>query len=480
MRIIYFDIDTLRADHLGCYGYERPTSPAIDRVAADAVRFTNVYASDLPCLPSRTALSSGRLGIHNGVAGHGGTAAAPFPEGRDRGFRSRDAAETWASQMQEVGMWTASVSTFPERHSAYHFLAGFNESYNPGTRGLETADQIADVALDWLGRNATRPDWFLHVHMWDPHTPYRTPESFGEPFAGMPAPSWLDEDVRAHHWSLPGPHSAQEITGFGRHARWEGFPRQPLVASDMAQVQRMFDGYDTGVRYVDHHIDRILRRLAALGIEEEVAVIISADHGETLGELGIYCDHQTADQHVARVPMIVRWPGLAGGVDGSLHYQIDVAATLLELSGGSVPERWDGQSFRSALATEEYVGRECLVLTQGAWTAQRAVRFDEWIFIRTFHDSYHGFPDSMLFDLRADPHEQHDLSEVRPDVVETGTRLLEQWKYAAVAQSPTGVDPLDTVLEEGDPWHARWRPAEYDDWLEETGRASWVSRVVAD
>jgi choline-sulfatase len=480
MRIIYFDIDTLRADHLGCYGYQRPTSPAIDAVAADGIRFTNVYASDLPCLPSRTALSTGRLGIHNGVAGHGGTAAAPFPEGRDRGFRSRDAAETWASQMQEVGMWTASVSTFPERHSAYHFLAGFNESYNLGTRGLETADQIAGVALEWLGRNATRPDWFLHVHMWDPHTPYRTPETFGDPFAGMPAPSWLNERVREHHWSLPGPHSAQEITGFGPHARWEGYPRQPLVAGDMTQVRRMFDGYDTGVRYVDHHIDVILRRLAALGMEDEVAVVISADHGETLGELGIYCDHQTADQHVARVPMIVRWPGLAGGVDDSLHYQVDVAATLLELSGGSVPTRWDGRSFRSSLASREYAGRDCLVLTQGAWTAQRAVRFDEWIFIRTFHDSYHGFPDIMLFDLQTDPHEQHDLSEARPDVVVVGTRLLEDWKMSAVAQSATGVDPLDTVLEEGDPWHARWRPAEYDAWLEETGRATWVGRLVTD
>ncbi len=106
--------------------------------------------------------------------------------------------------------------------------------------------------------------------MWDPHTPYRTPESFGDPFAGMPAPSWLDEDVRAHHWSLPGPHSAQEITGFGPHARWEGYPRQPLVADDMTQVRRMFDGYDTGVRYVDHHIGLILDELGPLGIEDEV------------------------------------------------------------------------------------------------------------------------------------------------------------------------------------------------------------------
>ncbi len=480
MRIIYFDIDTLRADHLGCYGYERPTSPAIDAVAADGMRLTNVYASDLPCLPSRTALSSGRLGIHNGVAGHGGTAAAPFPEGRERGFRSRDAAETWASQMQDVGLWTSSISTFAERHSAYHFLAGFNESYNLGTRGLETADQIAHVAVEWLRMNVARPDWFLHVHMWDPHTPYRTPESFGDPFAGMPAPTWLDESVRQRHWSLPGPHSAQEITGFGPQPRWEGFPRQPLVAGDMAQVRRMFDGYDTGVRYVDHHIDLILSELRTLGLEDDVAVIISADHGETLGELGIYCDHQTADQHVARVPMIIRWPGLNSGVDDSLHYQIDVVATLLELSQGRVPERWDGQSFRSSLESGNEVGREFLVLTQGAWTAQRSVRFENWIFIRTFHDGYHGFPETMLFDLRADPHEQDDLSGARPDVVRTGQKLLDAWKQTAVAQSATGVDPLDTVLEEGDPWHAHWRPAEYDAWLEQTGRSAWVSRVTAD
>jgi choline-sulfatase len=86
----------------------------------------------------------------------------------------------------------------------------------------------------------------------------------------------------------------------------------------------------------------------------------------------------------------------------------------------------------------------------------------------------------MLFDLVTDPHEQHDLSEVRPDIVQIGAHLLEDWKQTAVAVSPTGIDPLDTVLAEGDPWHARWRPAEYDEWLEQTGRATWVSRVEAD
>ena len=75
MRILYYDIDTLRADHLGCYGYCRDTSPHINRVASEGVRFENCYASDTPCLPSRASLFTGRFGIHTGIVNHGGTAA---------------------------------------------------------------------------------------------------------------------------------------------------------------------------------------------------------------------------------------------------------------------------------------------------------------------------------------------------------------------------------------------------------------------
>ena len=87
MRILYLDLDTLRPDHLGCYGYARDTSPNIDRIAARGVRFDNCYCSDAPCLPSRSALMTGRFGIHTGVVGHDGTNADPRPDGRRRGFR---------------------------------------------------------------------------------------------------------------------------------------------------------------------------------------------------------------------------------------------------------------------------------------------------------------------------------------------------------------------------------------------------------
>jgi len=94
MRLLYLDIDTLRSDHLGCYGYHRATTPDIDAVAAGGVRFANVYASDVPCLPSRAALMSGAFGIRNGVVNHGGTGAELRSEGPTRGFLSRYALES--------------------------------------------------------------------------------------------------------------------------------------------------------------------------------------------------------------------------------------------------------------------------------------------------------------------------------------------------------------------------------------------------
>jgi len=481
MKLVYFDIDTLRADHLGCYGHRRPTSPNIDALAAEGVRLDNVYVSDMPCLPSRTALFSGRFGIQTGVVNHGGPTADPFPEGRSRGFRTAAALDSWTQAMRQAGLWTASISTFAERHSAYHFNAGFNETFNLGSRGMETADDVTPVAVEWLTRNARRDDWFLHVHLWDPHTPYRTPASFTPDLGGDPLPAWLTEDVRAQHWDRPGPHSAQEIAGFEPRAVWEPFERQPQQAGDLDAVRRIYDGYDVGVRYADHHIGRLLNHLADLGVLEETAVLVSSDHGETLGELGIYCDHQTADQKVARVPCILRWPGveLPAAAQADLHYQFDVAATLLELMGAEVPRSWDGASFAGHSGHSGSLdgpGRGHLVLSQGAWTAQRAVRFGDWLCLRTYDDGFHGFPSVMLFDLVADPFEQRDVAGEHPGVVDHALALLGEWQVEQMGRSATAVDPLWLSLQEGGPWHSRTDVGRYFQRLRDTGRGLWADR----
>ena len=482
MRLIYFDIDTLRADHLGCYGYHRPTSPTIDSLAAEGILFDNVHASDTPCLPSRSALSSGQFGIRNGSINHGGPATDPFPEGRNRQFQTALARSSWMSALRAQGVWTTSISTFAERHSAYHFEAGFNECFNLGTRGLETAEQVAAVARDWLARNARRPDWFLHVHLWDPHTPYRTPADFEVPFGDDAAPPWLTEDVQAAHWELPGPHSAQEIAGFGPRAVWDKWARQPRQAASMDDIRRIYDGYDSGVRYADHHVGQVLDLLDDLHLLDETAVMVSSDHGENLGELGVYCDHQTADQCTTRLPMILRWPGLDASTlppqDG-LHYQIDVMATVLELCGASVPEGWDGQSFAPALTSGARSGRQHLVLSHAAWTAQRSVRFGNWLCIETYWDAFHGYPAVMLFDLADDPYEQHNLAPDLPDVVKHALGVLHEWKEEAMSRSSFGIDPMWSVLHEGGPWHSRVDVEWYLERLRATGRGVWADRFEA-
>ncbi|SRR5579875_430920 len=480
MRLLYIDIDTLRSDHLGCYGYGRRTSPNIDRLAESAILFENVYASDTPCLPSRTALLTGQFGIHNGVVNHGGTDADPVIDGADRGFFSRLHLDSFPNRLKRAGLTTATVSSFAHRHSAFHWCAGFDEAYNVGKYGMERADEVYAIAADWLGRRGREDSWFLHVHLWDPHTPYRTSLDYGEPFADAPHPAWLTEEVRARHWRGCGPHSAQEGRGFAPNEYDRAhYPRQPQEIFDMAAVRSMFDGYDTGILFADEYIGRLLDLLAELGVDRDTAVMISSDHGETLGELNIYCDHQTADEHTSHVPLILKWPGLDARRCTGLHYQVDVTATILELLGQPVPASWDGQSFAADLQAGADRGRAFLVTSQGAWTCQRGVRFEDWLLITTLHGGYHLFDDVMLFDLKHDPHEQENIAARRPDIAGRGLMLLAEWYSRAIPTAARGRDPLVNVIREGGPFHARGNLPAYLERLRTTGRADQAELLAA-
>jgi hypothetical protein len=171
MRILFLDLDTLRPDHLGCYGYHRDTSPNIDRLAREALVFDNYYCADAPCLPSRAGLMTGRFGIHTGVVGHGGTAADMRLEGWRRGFQDRLAWESLPAFLRSVGLRTVTISPFAERHGAWWFYAGFSEAYNTGLRGMESAEHVTPTVLDWIERNGQEDNWLLHVNYWDPHAP---------------------------------------------------------------------------------------------------------------------------------------------------------------------------------------------------------------------------------------------------------------------------------------------------------------------
>jgi hypothetical protein len=109
----------------------------------------------------------------------------------------------------------------------------------------------------------------------------------------------------------------------------------------------------------------------------------------------------------------------------------------------------------------------------------RGVRFDQYHFMRIYHDGYHGLPDAMLFDLKNDPHELVDLAPARPDLVQRGCALLEQWHTDMMRTASHPNDPMWTVLREGGALHTRGRLPAYLQRLRETGRAQWADRLAA-
>lgn len=493
MNILYIDIDSLRPDHLGCYGYHRNTSPHIDDLAAEGIRFTNCYVPDAPCLPSRTAMTTGKFGIHTGVVNHGGVASQPYIWGSDRGFSCNMTQSNWANQFQRAGYHTVAFSPFAQRHGAWHWYAGFMEMHNTGGGGMETADKIDPQVSDWIERKGGDRPFFMWVNVWDPHTPYRTPSSFGNPFRDEPLPAWYTEDVRADHWERAGPHSAQEVPNFDPEPEWifqnEGllnaYPairdRQPKQISDMDEARKLFDGYDMGVAYADAAVGRIVQTLKDAGLYEDTAIIISADHGENLGELGVYGDHQTADQITHNIPLIIRWPGIvdarAGTEDARLLYSLDAGATVLELAGIDVPLDWDGRSFAGDfVAGKSHTHRSSLVCSQLAWCAQRSARWENYICIATYHDGFHDFPQYMVFDVEKDPHEQRDLAPERPDLIARGKAILQEWQTEMRETATHKQDPLDTVMAEGGPFHVRNDGPAYIERLRSTGRSEIAER----
>lgn len=459
MRIVFIDIDTLRPDHMGCYGYHRNTSPAMDEIAKDSVRFEGCFVSDAPCLPSRSALHHGRFGIHNRAVNHGGKFADPYIPPEKRSFMTDDDYKKWAEIIQKQGYKTASISSFAGRHSAHWFTAGFNEIYDCGKGGNELAPEVVQHALDFIKRNANKENWFLHFNIWDPHTPYRVPDEYGNPFEKEPIADWVKEDMIKEQNNLFGTHSATEALGDPNVLGREWYPktnREVMRIESLNDYKTWIDGYDVGIKYSDDAVGKITALLKELGIYEDTAIIITSDHGENQGELNVYGDHQTADLITHRVPMIVKWPGVDARVDYSLRYQFDIASTVLELIGARIPAKWDGKSFKDAFEKgKDENGRDYLVLSQATWSCQRGVIFDDYILIRTYMDGLKELPEIMLFNRKEDPHELKNLAEEKPEIVNKGLALIEKWTTEEIKKGDIKTDVMMEVVAEGGPYHTR-------------------------
>lgn len=432
--VVILAIDSLRASHLGCYGYKYPTSPNIDALSAESVVFDRAFAAGIPTMPSFTTMLSGMHPYRQGIVSH-------------IGERQRlDADVQLLPQIaQKAGWITAGIDNLVvQGHGrgswfsrGFDYYSGF--LYAPFTNQSE---QLVDRAINFVNEFGEKP-FLLFCHLWDPHTPYGPPPPF-DTMHYHPEQRDADEpdlqDVIAH--------SPEYYEAFLKEMKLK-------VPDDYAYVVAQYDGE---ISYVDVQVGRIIAHLKAIGQWENTIFLLMSDHGEAFGEGDIYFDHHGLYDAVIRVVLMCHLPGAATGRSNAMVSTEDIFPTLCECCGWELPKDYalTGRSFANALRGEHFLGRERHIAVESTRQASLALRTEKWkLILPIIEDArgeplphLHGTPRDpaiLLFDLENDPEEKHNISAQFPEVRDALLQELTDWRTAEVT-ARGGKDP---VLENG-------------------------------
>ena len=420
MKIVFVVIDTLRADHLGCYGYHRKTSPRLDSVAQQGALFERAYATDVPTQPSYTAMFTGQRGIQTGVVSHSHTEDLP------------DSTPYLSDILAAQGYATGTVSTLFMMKK--YFARGFNAYMNPvaGNRArLQQidADEINAAAIPWLNANHDR-DFFLFLHYWDPHSLYKPPAKYRRLFykKGNPCDP-KNRSLAVLDRQVVGP-----------------FVRGHLerIRPNLTDAEYVIAQYDGEIRYVDDGFGEILDTLAKLGIEEETLLIVTSDHGESMTDHDIFFDHCDVYEVTIRVPLIIRWPKrIRGGRRvNALVQGIDIPATILDAARIKAPAVFQGRSLLPLAQGRNDSGYREILSNQGLWSAKRTISDGRWKFIKTIDNGCWPAPPRELYDLENDLAEVNNLVEKERDIAREMELRLARWEES---QLGTRIDPLRKI-----------------------------------
>ncbi len=435
MKIIFIALDTLRADHLGCYGYKRSTSLNIDRVAEEGVVFTNAFAPGVPTTPAYTVMYTGLHPLSTGIVSHG--AASQI---------LADDVSLLPEVLRKHGYLTAAVDNL--YNIKKWFARGYDVYINPPYRQMITADKINEKAIPWIKENKGE-DFFLFIHYWDPHTPYIVPEKYrflyykGDPF-------------HPNNRSME-PVKKQFVYPFYKKWLYDQLGNPTDIEYVAAQ-------YDSEITYMDEKIGELLQTIKKEEMEEDTLVLIVADHGEILTEHGPqapFFDHHGLYEGNIHVPLILKWPKRfpPGKRIEALVQHLDIAPTLLEASNISVPENMEGVSLLPLIKGEREEGYQEIHTNECTWRAARAIRTKEWKFVKTIDKGLYDMPPKELFNLREDPTEKHNLINEKARVADELELRMTRWVDKKLENKP---DPLRVQA-------ARGLPAK-----------SWLGRVLKE
>lgn len=416
--VLMIVVDTLRADHLGCYGYARKTSPHIDALASEGVLCERVFAAGIPTHPAFVTLFTGQYPITHGVVAHGGHVEAPR-------------SAPWLPElMLKNGRTTCAIDNLAETRLG--FGRGY-EFYIDPTRNRPlyiNADNrlLNQRATPWLEQHKREP-FFMLVHYWDPHTPYLPPRAYRTLF-------YKGDPCDPHNRSLEG----METHPLGKLWRETWFNQLGGHITDAAYIEALYDGE---IRYCDEGIGALLQTLGQLGLTEKTLVIITSDHGELMYRHGIFFDHHGLYDGNLRVPLILRHPSLAPRRVPELMASPDITPTLLELCGIAPPDPIEGASFAPCLRGESAAPhRDAIVSEECTWQMKWSIRTDTHKFIRALEPDFYGTPMHELYDLRTDPDELRNIAETDPKTATSLDARLETWRAAKMEENRLSEDPL--------------------------------------
>ncbi len=409
--IVFVLLDATRADHLGAYGYDRPTTPTIDRLARDGMRFTQVYCNAPWTRPSTVSFLTGLLPSQHLTQTEASKLAAHVP--------------TLAEAMHLAGWQTAAfvanghVGSLAGLDRGFDLMEDPTRTYGRGARGkpylngLPTGPFIVDRALSYLAAHPA-PKQFLFLFLVDAHDPYEAPPTFEKQFLGD-----FHGTVR-------------------RRAAWE-------YNNDYAPEERfsMMAIYDAGIRAADTALATLQQGLSKQNPERKVTWVISADHGEGMGEHHFYLHAYHYWDEVVRIPVVISGPHIKAGVDGRLAQSLDVTATIASLGGVATPvrERLPGRTLLGpapkqprviSMYNEYGVHRQAIISERYKVIWQTPA--DEAWYMRTIGDKKllpsvaWGHEVVQVFDRARDPQELHPLTPPYP--AEAMAQLKELQKIA--------------------------------------------------
>lgn len=381
--VILISIDTLREDHVGCFGYPRPTTPNLDAtLCKDGVVFEQAIAQAPSTLPSHASMLTGLLPAHHG-ASFGNKHAMP-PE-----------VTTLAERLSAAGYRTASFNNGGQVSAAWGLAQGFDVYRSLSEDRL---DVVTGDALEWLDgvlAEGERKRIFLFLHTYEVHHPYTPSQQDLAIFERKRYHGYLGRGV--------GYSELQRINNGGA----------PLSPRDLEFI---VDAYDAEIRSMDRALGGLVEALKQRGLYRDALILFTSDHGEEFHEHGWVGWHShTLYDELLRVPLVVKLPDDRAAAR-RIGYQVrltDLVPTVLDVLGMPVPQHLDGTSLLP-LVDGPPDGRR-LAVSQRDGGGSSSIRSSDW-----------KLWDQRLFNLDSDPGEMLDVSAQHPDVADALRGRLDQ------------------------------------------------------